>query len=96
MVTLVKGCHAGTNNPNAHAAMNLDGINAADDPTIQLVCNQARTHINFADTTSSGFYIAPNPAQATNHPFKFGGNQSNFNAFKAAVDVWVQAEKLAP
>jgi len=30
----------------------------------------------------------------TNHPFKFPA-QANFDAFKAAVDVWVQAEKTA-
>ncbi|MDB4957304.1 MAG: hypothetical protein JWO36_4873 [Myxococcales bacterium] len=89
-------CHTGTSNPNAHSAMNLDGVNAADDATLQLACNQARIQINFTDTATSGFYIAPNPAQATAHPFKFGGNQANFNAFKAAVDVWVQAEKTAP
>jgi len=56
---------------------------------------QARTRINFTDTNQSGFFIAPNPAQATNHPFKFGNVQANFDAFKAAVDVWVQAEKTS-
>ena len=30
-----------------------------------------------------------------NHPFKFAA-QANFDTFKAAVDVWVQAEKTAP
>lgn len=89
-------CHAGNANGNAKSAMNIDGVGATDDPSILLACNQARTRINFADTTLSGFYIAPNPGQATGHPFKFGGNQANFNAFKAAVDVWVQAEKTAP
>jgi hypothetical protein len=89
-------CHANAGNANARGAMDLVGIAAADDPTLQNVCNQARTRINFQDTNASGFYIAPNPAIATNHPFKFGNVQANFDAFKAAVDIWVQAEKTAP
>jgi hypothetical protein len=75
--------------------MDLTGIAATDDATLQNVCNQARTRINFQDTNASGFYIAPNPSQATNHPFKFAGVQANFDTFKAAVDIWVQAEKTA-
>lgn len=87
-------CHAAANNPNARGAMDITGIDGADDPTILNACNQARTRINFQDTNSSGFYIAPNPAAGTNHPFKFG-TQAQFDAFKAAVDIWVQAEKTA-
>jgi hypothetical protein len=87
-------CHAG-GDQNAKAAMDLTGITAGDDTTLQGVCNQVRTRINFQDTNSSSFYIAPNPGQATNHPFKFGGNQTNFNNFKSAVDLWVQAEKTS-
>jgi hypothetical protein len=89
-------CHAGTANPQAVASMKIDGIASTDDAMILAACNQVRSRINFQTTDQSGFYIAPNPAQMTNHPFKFGGNQANFNTFKAAVDVWVQAEKTAP
>jgi cytochrome c553 len=88
-------CHANAGNANARGAMDLTGINATDDATLTNVCNQARTRINFQDTNASGFYIAPNPAMGTNHPFKFPA-QGNFDTFKAAVDVWVQAEKTAP
>ncbi len=87
-------CHANAGNANARGAMDLVGIGATDDATLQNVCNQARTRINFQDTNASGFYIAPNPAMGTNHPFKFPA-QANFDTFKAAVDVWVQAEKTA-
>lgn len=87
-------CHANANNGNARGAMDLTGIGAMDDATLQNVCNQARTRINFQDTNASGFYIAPNPAMGTNHPFKFPA-QANFDTFKAAVDIWVQAEKTA-
>ncbi len=87
-------CHANAGNANARGAMDITGIAATDDATLQNVCNQARTRINFTDTNQSGFFIAPNPAQATNHPFKFPA-QGNFDTFKSAVDVWVQAEKTA-
>ena len=88
-------CHANAGNAGARGAMDLTGIAAADDPTLQGVCDQARTRINFTDTNQSGFFIAPNPAVTTNHPFKFGQVQANFDAFKAAVDVWVQVEKTS-
>lgn len=87
-------CHANAGNTNARGAMDLTGIAATDDATLQNVCNQARTRVNFTDTNQSGFYIAPNPAQGTNHPFKFPA-QGNFDTFKAAVDIWVQAEKTS-
>jgi mono/diheme cytochrome c family protein len=92
--TSCASCHANAGNANARGAMDLTGIAATDDATLTNVCNQARTRINFQDTNASGFYIAPNPAMQTNHPFKFG-TQANFDTFKAAVDVWVQAEKTA-
>ena len=95
MNTNCASCHAGNANANAKSAMDLTGINATDDATLQNVCNQVRTRINFQDTNSSSFYIAPNPAQVTNHPFKFGGVQANFDNFKAAIDPWVQAEKTS-
>jgi hypothetical protein len=87
-------CHAG-GDQNAKSAMDLTGIGSTDDMTLQGVCNQVRTRINFQDTNSSGFYIAPDPGQQTNHPFKFGGNAGAFSAFKSAVDPWVQAEKTS-
>jgi len=87
-------CHANANNGNARGAMDIVGVASTDDAVLQNVCNQVRTRINFQDTNASGFFIAPNPAQTTNHPFKFPA-QGNFDTFKAAVDVWVQAEKTS-
>ena len=88
-------CHAG-GDQNAKSAMDLTGIGSTDDTTLQGVCNQVRTRINFQDTNASGFYIAPDPGQQTNHPFKFGGNAACFTTFKSAIDPWVQAEKNSP
>jgi mono/diheme cytochrome c family protein len=92
--TSCANCHANAGNGGARGAMDITGIASTDDAILQGVCNQVRTRINFTDTNNSGFYIAPNPAQATGHDFKFPA-QANFDGFKAAVDVWVQAEKTS-
>ena len=88
-------CHANNANASAQSAMDITGIGAADDATVLLACNQVRSRINFQDTNSSSFYIAPDPGQVTNHPFKFGGSAANFSNFKSAIDPWVQAEKTS-
>ena len=88
-------CHAGAN-ATAQAAMDLAKINSATDADILLACNQVRSRINFQTTDQSGFYLAPNPAITSNHPFKFNGNAAAFTAFKTAMDVWVKAEQTAP
>jgi cytochrome c553 len=89
-------CHQGTANASAKAAMDLTGVAAADDATALLACNQVRSRINLTNSDQSGFYLAPNPGAASNHPFKFNMNQAAFNAFKTAMDVWVKAEQTAP
>ena len=94
-VTNCISCHAGTSNPQSHAAVDMDGMNAADDPTIQLACNQIRVNANLQTTESSAFYLAPDPASATGHPFKFP-TQAAYTTFHTAVDIWVQAEKTSP
>jgi hypothetical protein len=86
-------CHGGAN-PTAVAAMDLTSIAATTDDKVLLACNQVRSRINFQTPDQSGFYLAPNPGNATNHPFKFQAAQ--FTTFKTAMDVWVTAEKTAP
>jgi hypothetical protein len=86
-------CHAG-GNASAKGAMDLTGINATDDPTLQLACNQALTRVNLTNTDQSGFYIAPNPADGTVHPIKLTAGA--FSTFKTSMDVWAKAEQTAP
>jgi hypothetical protein len=90
-------CHGGQNT-TAVAAMDLTTIVAANpDATKTLTaCNQVRSRINFQTPEQSGFYIAPNTG--TNHPFKFPNPTSGevFTTFKANMDTWVTAEKIAP
>jgi hypothetical protein len=93
--TFCASCHAG-GNANAKAAMDLTGINATDDATLMTVCNEVRTRINLTTTDQSGFYLTPNPASGINHPFKFPDAGAFTTNFKTPVDIWVQAEKVAP
>ena len=87
-----RGCHAGQNG-NATSAMNITGVDSATDATIQTACNQIRTRINTTDLNQSGVYLAPDPANM-NHPFKFTAAQ--LTTFKNGVNVWINAEKVAP
>jgi hypothetical protein len=93
--TYCQSCHAG-GNPNAKAAMDLAGINGTDDAMLLPVCNEVRTRINLTTTDQSGFYLTPNPASGINHPFKFPDAGAFNTNFKTPVDIWVQAEKVAP
>lgn len=86
-------CHAGAN-PGAKGALDMTGMNATDDPTIQLACNQARTAINLTAPDQSGFFIEPNPGNATNHPFKFP-SAAAYNTFHDTLNTWVTAEVTA-
>jgi mono/diheme cytochrome c family protein len=85
-------CHGGQN-ANATSAMNITGVNSATDATIQTACNQIRTRINTTDPNQSGVFLAPDPAN-NNHPFKFQAAQ--LTTFKNGVNVWINAEKVAP
>ncbi len=86
-------CHAG-GQPNARSAVNMTNLQSANDDEVLTACNQIRTRINFQDLNNSGLYLAPTPGNM-NHPFSFGGNQANFDAFKAAVQIWATAEQTA-
>jgi hypothetical protein len=87
-------CHAGANG-GATGAMDLSSVASADDTKLLVTCNQVRSRINFQTTDQSGFYLAPDPGSATNHPFKFA-SATAFTTFKTAMDVWVKAEQTAP
>jgi cytochrome c553 len=85
-------CHTGGG--NGKGALDMTGVAAADDATLLIACNQVRQQTNLVTPASSVLYLAPDPGSATNHPFKF--TAANFTTYKNSVDVWVQAEKIAP
>lgn len=86
-------CHGGQNN-NATSAMNITGVNSADDAVVQLACNQALSRANTTTPETSGVLLAADPANA-NHPFRFP-DAGTFAAFRDPVLVWINAEKVAP
>lgn len=90
-------CHGGQNG-NATSAMNITGINAADDATILNACNQIKTRINTTTPDQSGIFLAVTPGNA-NHPVAF--QAAGFNTFKngppgTGILGWINAEKVAP
>ncbi|HEY0481049.1 MAG TPA: hypothetical protein VGD37_26220 [Kofleriaceae bacterium] len=86
-------CHGGAD-VAAKQSMDITGFNSATEATQLNACNQVRSRINLTNTNQSGFYLAPDPGSATNHPVKFAA--ANFTSFKTMMDAWVQAEKTAP
>ena len=91
-------CHGGADS-GAKGAMNLSTLlNAApiSDADILTSCNEVHSRINLTDVEQSGFFIAPNPGNATNHPFKFNGDATMYQTFHDTLLPWVNAEKTAP
>ncbi|HWU88781.1 MAG TPA: hypothetical protein VN253_16055 [Kofleriaceae bacterium] len=84
-------CHRGQNG-GATSALDMTGV---DQPNAMNACNQVRLRVNLDDINQSGIFLATTPGNA-NHPFTFGGNATTFNAFKAALTPWINAEKTAP
>jgi hypothetical protein len=87
-------CHAGSN-PGATNAMDITGATSTDLARATVACNQIRTRVNLTNTATSSIYLAPDPGSATSHPFKFNP-AALFTTYKTSVDLWVQAEKIAP
>lgn len=90
-------CHGGQNG-NATAAMNLTGVDSADDATLLTACNQIRTRVNFQTPDQSSIFLAPAPGNG-NHPFTFTAAQ--LNTFRvgppgAGINKWIADEVVAP
>ncbi|HEY4181636.1 MAG TPA: hypothetical protein VGM90_32555 [Kofleriaceae bacterium] len=92
MQTNCGSCHNG-GNANAKSAMDLTGINTADDTMIATACGQVLSRANLVAPDSSSIFVAPDPAN-NNHPFKFQAAQ--LTTFKTSVTTWINAEKVAP
>ena len=73
----------------------MNGVQAANPAVPNNACNQVRLRVSFTAIDQSGIYLATTPGNA-NHPFTFAGNVTAFNAFKAALQPWIIAERDAP
>lgn len=84
-------CHLGGNALNA---VNMTGIDSADDALILNACNQIKTRVNFQDPDNSGIFLAVTPGNA-GHPVAFD-NTGNYDAFKNQVKAWIAIEVTQP
>ena len=81
------GCHGGN---NAGATNAVDMTQLSSDP--DSACGQIRNRIDLNNPGNSQLFVTTDPSVQNTHPFKFGGNTANFNAFKTAVTTWIQQE----
>ncbi len=82
------GCHGGANG-QANAALDMSKLQS--DPAA--ACGQIKNRVKPADAPNSQIFITTDPGGTAAHPFKFGGNQGQFDTFKTNVSLWIQAEQ---
>ena len=87
-------CHGGGNG-GATAATDMSLMNDLSPEGQAAACGQILSRTNLLDPNNSSIFLAAEPQSALGHPFKFGGNNTNFLAYRAAVLNWVNAEIAA-
>jgi len=83
-------CHNGQN-PGATGAVDMRDLD--NDPGA--ACVQIRNRVDLDNPDDSQIFVATDPNGGAGHPFKFGNNVGDWNAFKDQVTGWVQAEAAA-
>lgn len=81
------GCHGG-GNQTATNAVDMSSLGTSPDET----CGQILNRVNLGNPPASQIFVTTDPNGNAGHPFKFGGNAANFNAFVSAVSIWIQEE----
>ncbi len=81
-------CHGGANG-QAKGAVDMSQLTS--DPAA--ACSQIKNRVSPANADQSQLFITTDPGGNAAHPFKFGGNNGNFDAFKQSVSQWISAEK---
>lgn len=87
-------CHGG-NNGGATAATDMTLINDLTPDAQLAACGQILSRVNLQDPNNSSIFLAAEPGSALGHPFKFNNNVANFEAYRAALTVWINAEIAA-
>jgi hypothetical protein len=80
-------CHGGA---NAAAQGAIDMSKLGSDPAA--ACAQVRNRVSPANPPASQIFITTDPAGNAAHPYKFGGSNTKFGAFKTSLSMWIQAE----
>lgn len=83
-----QGCHGGQN-PQAKGAVDMSAL-ASD---AAAACSQIKNRVSPDNPGSSQLFITTDPGGNAAHPFKFGGSNGKFDAFKQSVSTWIAAEK---
>src|SRR5690606_9298161 len=76
-------CHGGQNG-TATNAVDMTDLGSND----SAACGQIKNRVDLDNPSQSQLFITTNPSGNATHPFKFGGNQANFNDFVQSVTVW--------
>jgi hypothetical protein len=81
-------CHGG-NNPQAKGAVDMSQLTS----DAAAACAQIKNRVSPASADQSQLFITTDPGGNAAHPFKFGGDNGKFDAFKQSVSQWISAEK---
>ena len=83
-----QNCHGG-NNGQAKGAVDMSALNNDE----AAACSQVKNRVSPANVGASQLFITTDPGGNAAHPFKFGGDDGKFDAFKQSVSKWISAEK---
>jgi cytochrome c553 len=92
LVTYCTRCHGG-GNATATAALDMRNVQAMDDATLWLGCNQILGRIPPASPSTSGLFVQPDPASGGSHPFTFG-TAIELNTFRSRILQWFEMETM--
>jgi mono/diheme cytochrome c family protein len=81
-------CHGG-NNAQAKGAVDMSALNSDE----AAACSQVKNRVSPANVGGSQLFITTDPGGNAAHPYKFGGDNGKFDAFKQSVSKWITAEK---
>ncbi len=86
------GCHGGSNTlaTNAVDMTRVGDLSGGGQAT---ACAQVKTKVNTATPSASGIFAVTDPKGNANHPFKFNGDSTAWNAFVQAATQWINSEK---
>jgi hypothetical protein len=88
MLNTCFGCHGGSNDSATNA---VDMKALMSDPA--KACGQVKNRVDVITPAKSQLFVTTNPGGNATHPYKFGGNTTQFNNFVNSVSKWITAEK---
>jgi len=83
-----QSCHGG-GNAQAKGAVDMTALNS----DAAAACSQIKNRVSPNNAGSSQLFITTDPGGNAAHPYKFGGDNGKFDAFKQSVSQWISAEK---